>query len=364
MPIGAIIVLFTAGLIVGELAPHQLERLFGQATLYVFLPALLFEAAWNLDAAEMRAAWWTIFVLTVPGVLTTSFVVGAALVFIAHLPWTLALVIGAMVSATDPIAVVAIVRRVRIPTGLSTILQSEALLNDAVAVVAYRALLAAALVSTTWIQGAQIAVQSLAAALAGIALGALAGILLSRIILRRNQSAVQIAATLAGVYAVYFGCDALGLSGIFAVISFGIALRAAENASLSADCSSGVERFWDRAAAVANGCVFFLTGCAITVAELPGYWIAVLAGLTGILLARIILAYGFVPVAMARRPAGWLDMIRAAGARGALSLALAIALPGTLMQKPLAIAVTAAIMMATLLTSTVTVPRAANRLAV
>ena len=126
------------GLAYGLVQPGRLEYALGHATLYVFLPALLFEAAWNLNAKAVRRHWVAITVLAGPGALLTAAIVAGALA-IVRVPFAAALLAGAILSATDPIAVVAVFRRLKVPSTLATIVECESLFNDAVAVALYRA---------------------------------------------------------------------------------------------------------------------------------------------------------------------------------------------------------------------------------
>ncbi|MBV8300040.1 MAG: cation:proton antiporter, partial [Candidatus Eremiobacteraeota bacterium] len=94
----------------GTLVPLDPPFAFGDALLFVFLPPLVFEAAWNLDLAALRSTAWRIALLAVPGTLITAAVVAGGLVLSGTLPLDSAVVLGAIVAATDPVAVVAAFR--------------------------------------------------------------------------------------------------------------------------------------------------------------------------------------------------------------------------------------------------------------
>jgi CPA1 family monovalent cation:H+ antiporter len=358
MPLWLILGFVLAGIGAGTLAPGRFEHAFGTATLYVFLPALLFEAAWNLNARELRAYWRPVFALAVPGVFITTAVVAGA-VRITGLPWESALLIGAMISATDPIAIVATFKRMPVPDALGTIVQSESLLNDAMAVVVYRTILATVVLGSG-ARAAEIAgVQALAGILGALALGIAVAYVLAIVAVRRHDAAVQIVATIVGAYLVYFGAETLHLSAIFAVIAFGIALREFERRFMEVAVATVVERCWDAMALGSNAVVFFLTGAALEIARIATAPVVAIAALAGIAVARAILAYGLTPLALRGSvPPGWLHVIRSAGARGALALALALALPAATAMRSTIIDVTFTLVLATLLASAITVPRA------
>lgn len=357
MPLWVIVTLVLTGIGIGFAEPGRFSYAFGAATLYVFLPPLLFEAAWKLDPRQLLAVWRPVFALAVPGVAITTVTVAGALV-LAGFAWPPALLVGAMVSATDPIAVVAIFRRVTVPALLSTIVQSEALLNDGMAVVLYRAILLAIAGGLTFQSGAAATVGALVGVAGGVLLGIALAFAIAYLAIRRNVGSIQMVATLAGAYGAYFISDAFHASGIFSVIAFGIALREIERRSIAVTVLEDVERFWDVLALCANALVFVLTGAAIDLWRVGHAPVAAMAALGGILAARLVLAYVLTPLAMGRFDRPWLRIVQVANARGALSLAMAIALPLSISARSTIIDVTFTIVLATLLSSAFTVPRA------
>src|ERR1700722_15055518 len=103
MPLWSIAVLLLAGIAVGIVFPGRLTNLFGDATLYVFLPALLFEGSWQLNSAVMRKTWKPIATLAIPGVLVTAAIVIVFARYGAGMPWPSALLLSAILCATDPV---------------------------------------------------------------------------------------------------------------------------------------------------------------------------------------------------------------------------------------------------------------------
>lgn len=353
MKLWHIVVLVLAGIAYGEIEPGRLTYAFGHATLYVLLPALLFEAAWNLRYRAMIRAWRAIAVLAVPGVLVTALLIAGALA-VVQVPLRTGLLAGAILSATDPIAVVAIFRRMCVPALLSTIVECESLFNDAVAVALYRAVLVAVLVGSVDASGvARITLGAIAGVAGGVAIGIAVAFLAAALLRNRSNDALQIAATGLCAYVTYFAADRLGCSGIFATIACGIALRSFERRWISLTVAEDVNRFWDVAALVANALVFFLVGAALNVAIVARDPAFVIATLAGVAVARFAVAGLLLP---AGYPREWLDVVRVAGMRGALSLALAIALPPEVPQRETIIAATFAVALATIISSGFTVP--------
>lgn len=360
MKLWHIVVLVLAGIAYGEIEPGRLTYAFGHATLYVLLPPLLFEAAWNLRYRAMVRAWRAIAVLAVPGVLVTALLIAGGLAVVG-VPLRTGLLVGAILSATDPIAVVAIFRRMRVPALLSTIVECESLFNDAVAVALYRAVLVAVLAGSVTAAGvAQITLGAVAGVVGGIAIGIAVAFLAAAALRNRSNDAVQIAATIVCAYAAYFAADRLECSGIFATIACGIALRSFERRWISLTVAEDVNRFWDVAALVANALVFFLVGAALDITIVTRDPAFVIATLAGVFVARFAVAGLLLPSGYPRE---WLDVIRVAGMRGALSLALALALPPEVPQRETIIAATFAVALATIISSGLTVPRVVARTA-
>ena len=342
MKLWQIVVCVAAGLAFGALDPGRLTYAFGRATLYVLLPALLFEAAWNLRLRAIVRQWRAIAVLSVPGVILTALIVAGALV-VVRVPFPTAFLTGAILSATDPIAVVAVFRQVRVPVMLATIVECESLFNDAIAVVLYRAALGLAI---GWAVGG---------AIGGIALGIAVAFVAALILRSRSIAFAQIVGTILCAFAPYYVSELLHCSGIFATISAGIAFRFFERRFVDLKLVNDVARFWDVVALAANAVVFFLVGAALQVSVVFAAPAFVVATLVGVALSRFATAGLLLP---ARFPRGWLDVVRVAGMRGALSLALAIALPAEVPMRGAIIAATFAVALVSIATASITVPAA------
>ncbi len=360
MKLWQIITVVGIGIAYGVVEPGRFTYALGHATLYVFLPPLLFEAAWNLNYKAIVRQWPAIATLAGPGVVLTALIVAGALA-IVRVPFGPALLAGAILSATDPIAVVAVFRQIQVPKTLATIVQCESLFNDAVAVMLYRIVLAALAFGTVGpgVIG-RVVVQAAAGAFGGVACGVAIAFLAARALRARPNVALQIAATSIVAYGAYFAADALSLSGIFASIAGGIALRYYERRWISLSIAEDVTRFWDLVALVANVLVFFLVGAALRAGELVREPAFVIAALVAIAVSRVVVAGLLLPGGY---PRAWLDVIRVAGMRGALSLALALALPASVPYRQAIIDATFAVALATLAASSLMVARAVRRAA-
>jgi len=354
-----ILVIVAAGVGFGLAEPDKFTYALGHATLSVFLPPLLFEAAWNLHYRAIAKQWPAIATLAGPGVLLTATMVAVVLT-IVRVPAVPALLAGAILSATDPIAVVAVFRRVAVPRTLATIVECESLFNDAVAVLLYRGILGALALGAGAAAVAWSAILTLAGAAAGVLAGAALAFGVARALRGRTDARTQIVATLVCAYGVYFAADALHLSGIFATIAFGIALRFYERRWLTLTMAEDVHRFWDVAALLANGLVFFLVGASLQLGPIARTPLFVGASLVAIAVARYGVAGMLLPGGF---PRSWLEVVRVAGMRGALSIALALALPPDIPLRGDIVAATFAVALATLAVGAFAVEAAVRRAA-
>ena len=323
-PPAAAIVL--VGIAAGGMLPGDFRVELRPATLGLFLPALIFEAAWNVDAASLRRTAAAIFVLAVPGVLVTSAIIacGAVVGFGLALPAALAL--GAILSATDPVAVLALFRALSVPTDLLTLVEGESIANDGVAAVLSQALVASAAAGST------IAAGSIAAACAttcaiGIACGLVAAAFGAPLLRRFQAPWIGIATTLAVAYGSYALASFSGGSGILASAVAGIALP---EITIDRAEARAIDRFWDGTAWLANGIVFLLVGLSLRLDRVFGEPKLFAAVVVAVVVSRALLAYVIVPLGGASGTrSGWRHAIALAGIRGGLSLALALGLPAS-----------------------------------
>lgn len=344
----------------GFIGPGRFEYALGHATLYVFLPALLFEAAWNLNYRAIARQWIAIAALAGPGVLLTAFIVAGALA-VVRVPFGPALLAGAILSATDPLAVVAVFRRLKVPKTLATIVECESLFNDAVAVALYRGVLAALAVGVVSARTvALVTLVTLAQAAGGVLVGIAFAFVSARLLRRSSHFWLQVGATLVCSYGAYFAADYLHFSGIFATIASGIALRYYERRWITLRIAGDVAGFWDIGALLANVLVFFLVGASLQIGSISRDPTFTVACIVAIAVARIVVAGLLLP---GPYPREWIDVVRVAGMRGGLSLALALAIPAGVPYRQAIIDATFAVALATLAAGSLTIASTVRRAA-
>src|SRR6266700_3941122 len=136
------LLLVIVGLVIGLFPFLPNEHIDPNLVLYVFLPALLFEGAWNAEIDRLEADWLPIVLLAVSGMVLSLLVVAVALHFGIGLSWLLALLVGAIVAPTDPVAVIALFQQLGVPDRLRTLVEGESIFNDGTGGAAYEMVLA------------------------------------------------------------------------------------------------------------------------------------------------------------------------------------------------------------------------------
>ncbi len=327
----AAVTLVAGGLVLGTFAHVRVPFAFGPALLFVLLPPLVFEAAWNIDIDGLRAGALRIGLLAFPGTVFTAFVVAAALVVTHVAPLGIACVFGAIVSATDPVAVVAIFKRATVPTRVRTIAEAESLANDGVAIVLYG--IAVALASGAPVSVGGAFASACASIVVGAVLGALAALPIVALRTRVRIAWLSIGATLALAYATYEVALLANVSAIFATAAAALGVRLAEPIAPLAETISpsrvraarlDLDAFWMGLAHLANATAFFAAGLLIDVPRAFHEAAFALVGIVALLATRAVLAI-VAGTGVADRIAIFL-----AGMRGGLPLALALALPADL----------------------------------
>src|SRR4029450_10810226 len=380
------IVLVLGGLVLGFVPGVPPALLQPDLVLVLFLPPLLYQAAFFSSPRDLRANARAITLLAVGLVLVTMTAVAVvAHALVAGLPWAAAFALGAIVSPTDPLAATAIARRLGVPRRLVTVLEGESLVNDATALVAYRLAVAPVLAGsfTLWEAGLRFVV----GAVGGVVIGLAVGWLFAEARRRIEDSVVEIVLSVVTGYAASLPAELLGVSGVLAAVTAGLYVgwHAPELAS-PATRLLGFS-FWEVLVYLLNAVLFVLVGLQLhpILTGVSGSSAAVLLGQAALVSAVVIavrIVWGFsVPYlvrALDRRPAQRARRVGArervvggwGGGRGAVALAAALALPletstgQPFPQRNLIIFVTFGVIFATLVLQGLSLPWRIRRLGV
>jgi CPA1 family monovalent cation:H+ antiporter len=339
------IVLVVGGALIGFVPGLPKVELDPEVVLVVFLPPLLYSSAIYANVNDLRASLRALTLTTVGLVLVTM----CAVAWVAHalipgLPWEAAFVLGAIVSPTDPLAAATIMRRLDVPRRMVSTIEGEGLFNDATALVAYRVGVAAVVAGSFSL--AEAGLEFVLGAAGGVAIGLAVGWIVAQIRRRTTDAQVSITISLLTGYAAFVPADAIGASAVLATVTAGIYMGIQAPRILPARTRLQGGFVWDILDFLVNATLFVLIGLQLrTVVDgLSGYSAGDLAGyalaVSGVVVGTRMLWMFTVPYlirALDRRPSqrarrsparqrvivGW------SGMRGAVSLAVALALPLT-----------------------------------
>jgi CPA1 family monovalent cation:H+ antiporter len=324
--------------------------------LAIVLPGLVFEAAFRTDLAVLRRSAAGVFLLAIPGVVIVATIVAVVLSATTTLSLNEAFLVGSMVAATDPAAVLAIFRRLRVPARLATTVEMESLVNDGTGIVLF-GLALQLLVGGGSPGGAFVAF--FIALLGSAVLGAFLGLAAARLVAVVTDHLTELTLTVVLAYGTYLAADTLGLSGVIATLTAAATFGARARIRLTARTVETIDDVWEFVAFLLTAAVFLLVGLAIAPATLGLAAGPIVWGVVAILLARGAVVYALLgggALALSRirgrtmaLPASWLHVLFWAGLRGAVSVALALSLPETLANRDLIQGVTFGIVLFTLL---------------
>lgn len=336
------LVIVGLGLGIAHVLPQV--QLAPDVVLFLFLPALLFEGAINLDLRALAADWFAIFLLAVPG-LVIAIAIFAVIVHVGiGLGWLVALLLGAIISPTDPVAVLALLRQMGLPERLRTIIEGESLFNDGVGAALFATLLIIVLPQTGARAGWQIGLRGawllVGGPLLGIALGFAAARLLKR--QRIDDHTLETSISLAVAYGAYILSEFAHTSGLLAVICAGLTLgHLRRQSGINSETLTAVREFWEVLSYLANSLLFLVVGIQIGSGNFAQDLPAIAWAVMGVLVGRAALIYGMLPLQnLSKRkggviPSHWQPILLFSGLRGALSLALVLSLPVSIPQRGL-----------------------------
>jgi monovalent cation:H+ antiporter, CPA1 family len=342
---------YTIALVLGGLVLslfHVLEpvELTEELVLFTFLPALLFEASWNLDVRHLKAQVTPVLMMATIGVVLSIAIIGYAMHFIVGIPLLPALLLGAMLAPTDPVSVVAIMKQFRLDHRLASTIEAESLCNDGTAVVLYKLLAALLIVGVGAFTADPLSFglgalgQFVAVVGGGALLGALLGGAFSFFTSRFNDHLLELTFTTIVAYGSFFLAEqiivpgqipSLHLSGVLSTVAAGLVMgNVGRQYGMSASTSIVVSSFWEYAAFFVNSMIFLLVGLKIGVIHMIESWPLISIGFGVVLLARAVSVYGLSAVSRlfgVKLPAAWQHVLVWSGLRGALSMALVLSMP-------------------------------------
>jgi len=349
------VALVVAGLFIAISSPLKVQ-LTPQLILALFVPPLVFEAAFHLHFGELRRTLSPILMLAVPGVILSTLIVGGLLAWLTPLGLPAALLFGALISATDPLAVVALFRSLGVPKRLGLVVEAESLLNDGTSIVVFNLVLVVALSGQFSL--AQGLADFVRVAAGGLLVGGIFGWLVSRLIARIDDYLIETTLTTVLAFGAYLLADRLQVSGVLGVVAAGLICGNIGPRGMSPTTRIVLVNFWEYVAFLASSLVFLLIGLEVNVPALAANWQPALWAVAAVLAARAVVVYGLTwltnrwlaePV-----PRRWQHVLAWGGLRGAISLALALSLPLALPQRDRLLAMAFGVVLFTLLVQATT----------
>ncbi|OGO25853.1 MAG: Na+/H+ antiporter, partial [Chloroflexi bacterium RBG_16_54_11] len=321
------VALVVVGLLITFRSPLQIE-LTPELILALFVPPLVFEAAFHINLLELGRNLPAILLLAVPGVILTTFIISGMLVVGLKLSLPIALVFGSLIAATDPVSVVALFRTLGVPKRLSVLIEGESLFNDGTAIVLFSLMLTIALTGKFSLAGS--VSDFFTISIGGVLIGLVLGWLIAQLISRVDNHLIETTLTTVLAFGSYLVAEGLGFSGVLAVVTAGLVNGNISPQGMSPTSRIVIFNFWEYVAFLANSLVFLLIGLQVNLTAMLASWQAILWAILAALVARFIVVYGLS--LLVRRvaepiPVRWQHILNWGGLRGAISLALVLSLP-------------------------------------
>ncbi|NNJ91977.1 MAG: cyclic nucleotide-binding domain-containing protein [Gammaproteobacteria bacterium] len=361
---------YTVLLVVIGIAIAELERfwpslqaletfvLTPELVFFIFLPALIFESGLSLDARQLMKDLAPVLTMAVPALLISTTLVGGALWLLIGIDLTTALLFGALISATDPVAVIALFKELGAPLRLNVLVEGESLFNDATAIVVFSILLAMIL------EGTEVSVMSTGAAIlqffvvfvGGALVGALIGLLVSEMLyqLKSTISAILSMSVVTAYASFILAEHVLHVSGVIATVSAALMLSIYGMSRIPVNVKPIVSETWEFVGLVANSFLFLLVGLSINTSSLISHLDSILVVIVIVLLARAATVYSLVPLtvkffhlpklSIADRHIMWWG-----GLKGGLAIAMVLSIPESLPGRELLINLTLGVVVFTLI---------------
>ena len=294
-----------------------------------FLPPLIFEAAFHMQWRKLQEDFSVVLVLATLGILLAGGLTAAGIHYLAGWPWAAAVLFGALISATDPVSVIATFKESGVTGRLRLLVEAESLFNDGTVAVIFGIALAA-------ISGGSVSAGGIASNfIITVAGGVLCGLLTSGTMLllagRTEDHLIELTFTTVAAYGSFLLAEHFHFSGVLATLAAGILIG--NTGSLKAFSDRGrqaVENFWEYAGFVVNSLIFLLIGIQLAAQHFSGLiWVSLLV-IVLVLLGRAIAIYlcsALFARSKLRISFGHQHILFWGGLRGALALALALGLP-------------------------------------
>jgi CPA1 family monovalent cation:H+ antiporter len=367
------VALVLAGLVLGLLHAFPAPHLTKELLFSVFLPGLLFEAAFHIEFRQFWRNRLAVASLALPGVIAATALtaiiltpVAGSLHFVKDFTWQNALVFGALISATDPIAVIAIFKNLGVPNRLAVLLDGESLLNDGTAIVFFT--LSLALVAGKEVTVLGLSVDFVKIVGIGAIIGTGIGLAVSQVIKQVDEPMIEITLTTIAAYGSFLAAEHFHYSGVIATVSAGMLCgNYGARVGMSPATRVAVETFWEYVAFALNSIVFLLIGLEVDFQKLISSWQAILVAYLVVTLGRGLIIFGACSILRATReriPWLWSVILTWGGLRGGLPMVLVLSLGADFPHRDLLVSMTFGVVLISILVHGLTMPSLLRRLGI
>jgi CPA1 family monovalent cation:H+ antiporter len=344
------VALVVAGLLLGSARVFDPPRLTKELLYAVFLPGLIFEAAFALELEHFRKNKLGILSLAIPGLLVAIGVTTAILVptanalhFVSDFTFGTGLVFAALIAATDPIAVVGLFKSLGAPHRLRVLIEGESLLNDGTAIVIFT-LVAQVVISGHGWSPSTAAIDFARVVGMGALIGTVVGYSISVVIHKIDDAMIEITLTTIAAYGSFVAAEHFHFSGVIATVVAGMFCgNHAKRTGMSSSTRIAVGVFWEYLAFALNSIVFLLIGFEVRVPTLFAAWMPIVAAYLAVTVGRavvIAVVSMFLRATRERLPKYWALVLTWGGLRGGLSMVLVLGLPPTMPHRELVVTMT------------------------
>lgn len=367
LPIPYTVLLVILGLVVNYLSNdvsifdlHHFSQfhLTSELVLYIFLPALVFESALSLDARALLKNIVPILMLAIVGMLVSVALVGFGVWWSLDLPIIVALLFASLISATDPVAVIALFKELGVSRRLSVLVEGESLMNDATAIVLFNiVLMLLTQESFTYLHGVHAVVEFFKVFLGGIAVGIVSGLFFSELLVRLyhgNQSVPVVLSLVLAYFTFIIAEHEIHVSGVMAVLSAAITLNISAISRLSKQAIDSIHITWEFLVLICNSLLFVMIGLTVDLVQLAMHWQAIMWTVLAVYLARAVSVYLLIPVttrsfSLAKISMPEQHILWWGGLKGGLAIAIVMSIPDTLPERPLLESLTLGVVLVSLL---------------
>ncbi len=369
IPYTVVLVLLGIGINLAEqflLVANHLQQfhLTPDVVLFIFLPALIFESALSLDARALLKNLIAIIILAIPGMLISALLVGLGLNWSMNINLIVALIFGALISATDPVAVVAIFKELGVSKRLMILVEGESLFNDATAIVLFNIMLSFVVAGEMLPSDILPAItQFLTVFLGGIVVGSIIGLIMSELMVRLydgDQGVPVILSMVMAYFSFILAEHYFHVSGVMAVLTAAICLNATSLIRLSHNTIRMVRDSWEIIVLTCNSLLFILIGLSVDIFTLLSHWNLILWAVIAVAMARAFSVYLLTPLTtyvfnLPKISLGERHIMWWGGLKGGLAIAVVLSIPDSLPEKQLLIELTLGVVLVSLLLNASTI---------